>query len=206
MRGKWKEAIDSLDIHDFLKPFKGEELLRHPAYEFNQEANLKLELDLSALLKTSPYYSKIEILPYDPLIDGDDVDNIRFEEVFFSDDEDAMASQEICQPGNIKSYVRGSLNSVPFQPGGEDWGKPETSKARTKLLEEAASLKWLEEWESGNLPDLLDEVSDFYDGEIEYDLNRLTESIEPILIMFIAVLVLILALGVFLPIWDLGGI
>ena len=56
------------------------------------------------------------------------------------------------------------------------------------------------------MPDLLDEVSDFYDGEIEYDLNRLTESIEPILIMFIAVLVLILALGVFLPIWDLGGI
>ena len=60
--------------------------------------------------------------------------------------------------------------------------------------------------ESGNLPDLLDEVSDFYDGEIEYDLNRLTESIEPILIIFIAALVLVLALGVFLPIWDLGGI
>ena len=60
--------------------------------------------------------------------------------------------------------------------------------------------------ESGNLPDLLDEVSDFYDSEIEYDLNRLTESIEPILIMFIAALVLVLALGVFLPIWDLGGI
>ena len=59
--------------------------------------------------------------------------------------------------------------------------------------------------ESGNLPDLLDEVSDFYDDEIEYDLNRLTESIEPILIIFIAILVLILALGVFLPIWDLAG-
>ena len=59
--------------------------------------------------------------------------------------------------------------------------------------------------ESGSLPDLLDEVSDFYDGEVEYDLNRLTASIEPILIMFIAVLVLILALGVFLPIWDLGA-
>ena len=59
--------------------------------------------------------------------------------------------------------------------------------------------------ESGNLPDLLDEVAGFYDGEIEYDLNRLTESIEPILIIFIAILVLILALGVFLPIWDLAG-
>jgi len=59
--------------------------------------------------------------------------------------------------------------------------------------------------ESGNLPELLDEVSEFYDSEVEYDLTKLTTSIEPILIMFIAVLVLILALGVFLPIWDLAG-
>ena len=59
--------------------------------------------------------------------------------------------------------------------------------------------------ESGNLPDLLDEVSEFYDGEVEYDLGKLVESIEPILIMFIAILVLVLALGVFLPIWDLGA-
>ena len=82
----------------------------------------------------------------------------------------------------------------------------------TSLLKEATSSSLLVLQmiavgeESGNLPDLLDEVSDFYDGEIEYDLNRLTESIEPILIIFIAALVLILALGVFLPIWDLGGI
>lgn len=59
--------------------------------------------------------------------------------------------------------------------------------------------------ESGNLPELLDEVSEFYDSEVEYDLTKLTTAIEPILIMFIAVLVLILALGVFLPIWDLAG-
>ena len=59
--------------------------------------------------------------------------------------------------------------------------------------------------ESGNLPELLDEVSEFYDSEVEYDLSKLTTAIEPILIMFIAVLVLILALGVFLPIWDLAG-
>ena len=59
--------------------------------------------------------------------------------------------------------------------------------------------------ESGNLPELLDEVSEFYDSEVEYDLSKLTTAIEPILIIFIAVLVLILALGVFLPIWDLAG-
>lgn len=58
--------------------------------------------------------------------------------------------------------------------------------------------------ESGNVDGLLEEVADFYDAEIEYDLKRLSASIEPILIVAIAGMVLILALGVFLPIWDLA--
>lgn len=59
--------------------------------------------------------------------------------------------------------------------------------------------------ESGTVDELLDEVADFYDAEVEYDISRLSESIEPILIVFISGLVLILALGVFLPIWDLNS-
>lgn len=58
--------------------------------------------------------------------------------------------------------------------------------------------------ESGNIDELMGEVADFYDAEVEYDLKRLGEAIEPILIMFIAGMVLVLALGVFLPVWDLG--
>ena len=58
--------------------------------------------------------------------------------------------------------------------------------------------------ESGTIDDLLEEVADFYDIEVEYDVKKLGDAIEPILIMFIAGLVLILALGVFLPIWDLN--
>jgi MSHA biogenesis protein MshG len=58
--------------------------------------------------------------------------------------------------------------------------------------------------ETGAIDELLNDVADFYDAEVEYDLKRLGESIEPILIVFIAGLVLILALGVFLPIWDLN--
>lgn len=58
--------------------------------------------------------------------------------------------------------------------------------------------------ETGTIDELLGDVADFYDAEVEYDLKRLSESIEPILIVFIAGLVLILALGVFLPIWDLN--
>lgn len=59
--------------------------------------------------------------------------------------------------------------------------------------------------ESGTIDELLQEVADFYDAEVEYDLKRLGEAIEPILIMIIAGMVLVLALGIFLPIWDLSS-
>jgi len=59
--------------------------------------------------------------------------------------------------------------------------------------------------ETGAVDDMLINVADFYDEEVDYSLNRLSESIEPILLVGVAILVLILALGVFLPIWDLGS-
>jgi MSHA biogenesis protein MshG len=59
--------------------------------------------------------------------------------------------------------------------------------------------------ESGAVDELMAEVADFYDSEVEYDLKKLGDAIEPILIMFIAGIVLVLALGVFLPIWDLNS-
>jgi len=59
--------------------------------------------------------------------------------------------------------------------------------------------------ETGAVDDMLVNVADFYDEDVDYSLKRLAESIEPILIVAMGVLVLILALGVFLPIWDLGG-
>jgi len=43
-----------------------------------------------------------------------------------------------------------------------------------------------------------------YQREVEYELKTLSAQIEPILIVLLGVLVLVLALGVFLPIWDLG--
>jgi MSHA biogenesis protein MshG len=58
--------------------------------------------------------------------------------------------------------------------------------------------------ESGTLDDMLGEVAEFYQREVEYELKTLSAQIEPILIVFLGVLVLILAMGVFLPIWDLG--
>jgi MSHA biogenesis protein MshG len=59
--------------------------------------------------------------------------------------------------------------------------------------------------ETGSIDTLLDDVADFYEEEIDYELKQLADSIEPILLAFLGGLVLILALGVFLPIWDLSG-
>jgi len=58
--------------------------------------------------------------------------------------------------------------------------------------------------ESGALDDMMEEVAGMYQREVEYELKNLSAQIEPILIVFLGVLVLILALGVFLPMWDLG--
>jgi MSHA biogenesis protein MshG len=60
--------------------------------------------------------------------------------------------------------------------------------------------------ESGSLDDLMQEVADMYQADVEYDVKTLGAQIEPILIIFLGVLVLILALGVFLPIWDMSSI
>jgi MSHA biogenesis protein MshG len=59
--------------------------------------------------------------------------------------------------------------------------------------------------ESGSLDDMMQEVAEMYQREVEYELKTLGAQIEPILIICLGVLVLILALGVFLPIWDLGS-
>ncbi|GAB3451960.1 MSHA fimbrial biogenesis protein MshG [Massilia terrae] len=58
--------------------------------------------------------------------------------------------------------------------------------------------------ESGSLDELMDEIAQMYEREVDYQLKTLSSQIEPILISFLAVVVLILALGIFLPMWDLG--
>ncbi len=59
--------------------------------------------------------------------------------------------------------------------------------------------------ETGAIDDLMFDVADYYEREVEYDLKNLSSAIEPVLIVGIGILVLILALGVFLPMWDLSS-
>ena len=59
--------------------------------------------------------------------------------------------------------------------------------------------------ETGSLDSLLHDVSDFYEEEIDYDLKKMADAIEPIILVFLGILVLTLALGIFLPMWELGS-
>lgn len=57
--------------------------------------------------------------------------------------------------------------------------------------------------ETGQIEMLMIEASEYYDREVDYELKNLTAKIEPILIGFISVIVLILAMGIYLPIWSM---
>lgn len=59
--------------------------------------------------------------------------------------------------------------------------------------------------ETGAMDSMLAEAAEFYEQEVDYDLKGLADAIEPILIIGIGAMVLVLALGVFLPLWDLSS-
>jgi len=56
----------------------------------------------------------------------------------------------------------------------------------------------------GQLDAMLDKVTDYYDMEFQDLIDNLSAYIEPIMMFFIAGLVLLMALGIFMPMWDLG--
>ena len=59
--------------------------------------------------------------------------------------------------------------------------------------------------EAGNLDEMINEVAEYYDREIEYTIESLTAAIEPIMVLVIGVIVLVMALGIFLPMISLLG-
>ena len=58
--------------------------------------------------------------------------------------------------------------------------------------------------ETGEIDGLMEEVADMYEREVEYEIKTMSAKIEPILLIGLGIMVLILALGIFLPMWDLG--
>jgi MSHA biogenesis protein MshG len=58
--------------------------------------------------------------------------------------------------------------------------------------------------EAGNLEEMMDYIADFYEEEVDYDVKTLSDKLEPLIYVFVGVLVLILAMGIFVPMWDIA--
>lgn len=59
---------------------------------------------------------------------------------------------------------------------------------------------------SGEMSDMLKSVQEHYDMEVDATIKNLTALIEPFLILALGLVVLFIALGIFLPMWDMVGI
>jgi len=57
--------------------------------------------------------------------------------------------------------------------------------------------------ESGRVDELMEMVADYYEREADIVIKNLTTLLEPMLLVFIAGIILVLALGIFLPLWNL---
>ena len=57
--------------------------------------------------------------------------------------------------------------------------------------------------ESGNLPEMLKEITLHYDEEVTHSVSRLTDLIGPVLTVALAIVVGFFALAIYLPMWDL---
>ncbi len=59
--------------------------------------------------------------------------------------------------------------------------------------------------ETGDLDRLLNEIGDLYQRDVEYEIRNLSQQVEPILIAGLGLIIVTVALGVFLPVWDMGS-
>lgn len=57
---------------------------------------------------------------------------------------------------------------------------------------------------SGQLDAIMEKVTEYYKMKFDAIINGLSEAIEPIILVVIAAMVLLMALGIFLPMWDMG--
>lgn len=101
--------------------------------------------------------------------------------------------------GNAYLATKLDVLSAGIERGDSLWRTAHATKLFTPLVLQMIALGE----ETGSLPELLDEVADHYKREVDYDLDNLSAAIEPLLLIAMGGMVLVLALGIFLPMWDM---
>ena len=59
--------------------------------------------------------------------------------------------------------------------------------------------------DSGTLDTMINKVAEYFKMKFDAIIDGLSEAIEPIMLLIIASMVILLALGIFLPMWDMGS-
>ena len=58
---------------------------------------------------------------------------------------------------------------------------------------------------SGDLPEMLEDVADFYDQEVENRLTAITTMIEPVLMLAMGLVMATIVVALYLPIFEMGS-
>ena len=101
--------------------------------------------------------------------------------------------------GNAYLTVKMTMLSDGIERGESLWKTAHSTGLFTPLVLQMIALGE----ETGSLPELLDEVAEHYKREVDYDLDNLSDALEPLLMLAVGGMVLVLALGTFLPMWDM---
>lgn len=100
------------------------------------------------------------------------------------------------------THLRSKLGSVKISV---QRGISLTESFRDTGLYENMLIQMIQAGESsGNLDQMLEKVTDYYKAKFSDIIDNISSYIEPILIGFIAVMVLLMALGIFMPMWDMA--
>ena len=59
---------------------------------------------------------------------------------------------------------------------------------------------------SGNLPLMLDEITRFYERDVEYSVQKFTRLLEPLMTVLVGLIVLFVLLALYMPIFNLGNV
>ena len=101
--------------------------------------------------------------------------------------------------GNAYLTVKMNMLSEGIERGESLWKTAHSTGLFTPLVLQMIALGE----ETGSLPELLSEVAEHYKREVDYDLDNLSDALEPLLMVAVGGMVLVLALGIFLPMWDM---
>lgn len=109
----------------------------------------------------------------------------------------------IAAKGVENSHIRAKLSSVNISI---QRGLSLSASLKEANIYENMIIQMIKAGEqSGSLITMLDKTADYYRQKFQNKMDGLTTAIEPLLIGAIAGFVLLLALGIFMPMWDMAG-